>query len=130
MALIDNRGRQLPFFINVFTYEDIRTANFDPITLKRDAKHGSTDLNDSQIGVYSRGGFLVRPDTDGAFYGIAFDDYKNNIINGSPSLTGLLPQEFLGLASTWIECPMIKVYAKNNGTYPNTASYINVAPLT
>jgi hypothetical protein len=124
MTLTDNRGRQIPFFIQNFTYEDIRTANFDPITTLHDAKHvHPTELNISEVGSYQKGGFLVRPDTDGVIYGIPWRDYVNN----RKSLTGLTPQSFLGLASTWIECPMVKVYAKNDGTYPATSSYINVA---
>jgi len=124
MTLTDNRGRQIPFFIQNFTYEDIRTADFDPITTLHDAKHvHPTELNISEVGSYKKGGFLVRPDTDGALYGITLDSYLKN----NSSLTGLTPQAFLGLASTWIECPFVKVYAKNDGTYASTSSYINVA---
>ena len=122
MALIDNRGRQIPFFVNSFTYEHIATANFDPITLGTDV---TGTLNDSGIGKYSRNGFLVRPDTDGALYGITYDQYIRN----HKSLSGLTPQKFLGLANTWIECPFVKVYAANDGTYPSASAYINVAPL-
>jgi hypothetical protein len=131
MALIDNRGRQIPFFVNNYTLENIATANFDPITSLHDAIHAHpTEMNASRVGVYSRGGFLVRPDTDGALYGITWDAYKNNKIDGSPSLTGLLPQKFLGLANTWIECPFVKIYSKADGTYPSTSTEINVAPLS
>ena len=121
--MIDNRGRQIPFFVNSFTYEHIATANFDPITAATDT-YGNA-LNASQIGSYSRNGFLVRPDTDGAFYGITYDQYVRN----HKSLSGLIPQKFLGLANTWIECPFIKIYAANDGTYPSVAAYCNVAPL-
>jgi len=126
MALIDNRGRQVPFFVNDFTYESIATANFDPITLKHDADNvHPVEMNDSTIGKYTRNGFIVRPDTDGAIYMITHEQYTRN----HKSLTGLVPRKFLGLASTWIECPVVKVYAKNDGTYPATSDYINVAPV-
>jgi hypothetical protein len=130
MALIDNRGRQIPFFINTFTLESIATANFDPITTLHDALHvHPAVMNLSEVGVYSRRGFLVRPDTDGALYGITWEAYQNNKIDGSPSLTGLTPQKFLGLASTWIECPFVKIYSKADGTYPSLSTEINVAPV-
>jgi hypothetical protein len=122
MALIDNRGRQIPFFVNSFTYEHIATANFDPITLGTDV---TGTLNDSGIGKYSRNGFLVRPDTDGALYGITYDQYIRNY----KSLTGLTPQKFLGLANTWIECPFVKVYAASDAQYGSTSAYVNIAPL-
>lgn len=123
MTLNNRRGREISFFVDDFTYEDIRTANFDPITTLRDGKNVATDMNDSRLGTYKTGGFLVRPDTDGALYGITLDSYLKN----KSSLTGLTPQKFLGLASTWIECPFVKIYALNDGTYPSTSSYINVA---
>ena len=123
--MIDSRGRTIPFFVEDYIYQDIRSANFDPITLKLDAAHGATTLTDQQISVYSGRGFLVRPDTDGLFYGITYSAYIRN----HKSLTGLVPQGFLALANTWIECPFIKVYAKNDGTYANAASYCNIAPL-
>jgi hypothetical protein len=121
--MIDNRGRQIPFFVNSFSYEHIATADFDPITAATDTY--GTAFNASQIGRYSSGGFLVRPDTDGAFYGITYDQYIRN----HKSLTGLLPAKFLGLANTWIECPFIKICAANTGGYVGTSAYCNVAPL-
>jgi hypothetical protein len=126
MALIDNRGRQIPFFVGTFTYESIATANFDPITTLHDALHvHPTTLNDSELGKYTLGGFLVRPNADGLFYGITWEAYIRN----KKSLTGLTPQAFLGLASSWIEVPFIKVYASNDATYKTIATYINVAPI-
>ena len=126
MTLVTRRGAQIPFFIESFTYESIATANFDPITTKHDATHvHPTELSDSGIGMYSQNGFLVRPDTTGVFYGITWRQYFDN----KKSLTGLIPQAFLGLANTWIECPFVKCYAKNDADYKSAASYINVAPL-
>jgi len=122
MALIDNRGRQIPFFITSFTYEHIATANFDPITSGTDAT-GTLSISDK--GKYSRNGFLVRPDTDGALYGITYDQYIRN----NKSLTSLIPQKFLGLANTWIECPFVKIFANSDGTYASASAYINVAPI-
>jgi hypothetical protein len=115
--MIDNRGRQIPFFVNDFSYEHIASVDFDPITNATDT-YGNA-LNTSQVGKYSKG-FLVRPDTDGLFYGITYDRYLRN----HKSLVGLTPIPFLGLANTWIECPYIKVYAADT-----TSDYINVAPL-
>lgn len=124
MTLTNRRGREISFFIDDFTYEDIRTANFDPITTLHDGKNvHPIEMNDSRLGTYKKGGFLVRPDTDGALYGITLDSYLKN----NSSLTGLTPQKFLGLASTWIECPFVKIYALNDGTYASASSYINVA---
>jgi hypothetical protein len=120
MALIDNTGRQIPFFVKSYSYEHIATENFDPITRGVD---GLGTLNASQLGKYTRNGFLVRPNTDGILCAITHDQYIRN----HKSLTGLTPQNFLGLANTWIECPLIKVYAKSDATYGSTSDYINVA---
>jgi hypothetical protein len=123
MALIDNRGRQIPFFIEDFTYEHVASAAFDPITTGTDSYGNALDA--STVGKFSKKGFLVRPDTDGLFYGITFAAYDRN----HKSLTGLTPTPFLGLANTWIECPYVKIYKTVGGSYPASAVYINVAPL-
>jgi hypothetical protein len=126
MAVVDRLGRQIPFFVEHFSYEDIRTADFDPITSLHDAYHvHPTVMTDTEVGVYEDRGFLVRPDTDGALFGITFYQYTQN----KRSLTGLLPQQFLASANTWIECPFVKVYAKNAQSYTGASSYINVAPI-
>lgn len=124
MTITGRNGREIPFFVDDYTYEDIRTANFDPITTLHDGKNAHpTEMNDSRLGTYTKAGFIVRPDTDGVIYMITLDSYLKN----KSSLTGLLPQAFLGAANSWIECPVVKVYALNDGTYPATSSYINVA---
>lgn len=125
MTLNNRRGREVPFFVDDFTYEDIRTAAFDPITTLHDAKNAHpVEMNDSRLGQYKTGGFLVRPDTDGKVYMITLDSYLKN----RSSLTGLIPQAFLGQANTWIECPVVKVFALDDATYTDsTPSYINVA---
>jgi hypothetical protein len=126
MAINDNRGRQIPFFVEHFTYEDIQTANFDPITSLHNATHvHPTELNASEVGEYSQKGFLIRPDTDGLIYGITWRDYIDN----KKSLTGLSPQAYLASANTWIECAYVKIYAHNDATYPSGSHYINVAPI-
>ncbi len=124
MTLTNRNGREIPFFISDFTYESIATANFDPITSLHDGKNvHPVEMNDSRLGSYQKGGFLVRPNADGLLYGITWQDYRNN----HNSLTGLVPQAFLGAENSWIECPFVKVYASNDGTYPSTPTLINVA---
>lgn len=126
MALTDNRGRQIPFFVENFTLENITNDDFDPITLKTDSAHPGVDLNDSQIGSYTQGGFLVRPNADGYVYGITWRQWLDN----GKSLVGLAPQGFLGLASTWVEVPYVKIFASDDGAYPTVATSINVAPIS
>jgi hypothetical protein len=125
MTLNNRRGREVPLFVDDFTYEDIRTAAFDPITTLHDAKNvHPAEMNDSRLGTYKTGGFLVRPDTDGKVYMITLDSYLKN----KSSLTGLVPQAFLGSANSWIECPVVKVFSLDDATYTDsTPSYINVA---
>jgi len=120
MALLDSQGRNIPFFVDYFMYEHIATADFSPL---EDPSYPDTALSH-----FVEKGFLVRPDTDGLFYGITLYDYLRNINKTTqlPTLTGLVPQAFLGVANTWIECRFVKVYAHNNGTYATTSSYINV----
>ena len=124
MALIDRRGRNIPFFVESFTYESIATTDFDPITSGSDA---TGTLNASKVGDIKARGFLVRPDTDGALYGITHRQYIDATRNGG-TLAGLLPQKYLGVANSWIEVPFVKVFA-GNGSYQSTSSYINVAPI-
>ena len=133
MTLTNRNGREIPFYVDDYTYEDIRTANFDPITTLRDGHNVATDMNISRLGTYEKAGFLVRPDTDGILYAITWDQYSKAIRPGQTlaqrqaALLALVPQEFLGLASTWIECAVVKVFALNDGSYASTSDYINVA---
>ena len=122
MTITGRNGREVPFFVDDYTYEDIRTADFDPITTETDAKN-PVAMNASRLGTYMSAGFLVRPDTDGVIYMITLDSYKKN----RSSLVGLVPQAFLGAANQWIECPVVKVFAKDDDDYASLASYINVA---
>jgi hypothetical protein len=125
MAIIDNRGRNVPFFVENFTLENITNDDFDPITTLTDSAHAPGTLTASQVGQYTQGGFLVRPNADGYVYGITWRQWIDN----GKSLTGLAPQGFLGLASTWVEVPYVKIYAADDGAYPTDATSINVAPI-
>jgi hypothetical protein len=126
MALIDNRGNQVPFFVEDFTLENITNDDFDPITLLTDSAHVPGSLNASQVGRYTKAGFLVRPNADGYVYGITWRQWLDN----GKSFVGLMPQGFLGLASTWVEVPYVKIYASDDGTFPTVATSINVAPIS
>jgi len=132
MTLTNRNGREIPFFVADYTREDIRTANFDPITTLRDGRNVATDMNASRLGTYEAAGFLVRPDTAGVLYCITWDQYKRALHAGQTYaqrlvvLAALVPQPFIGAAGAWVECAVVKVFAKNDGTYPSASDYINV----
>lgn len=113
MAQTDGQGRNIPFFIDFFELKSILINDFSPIE--------DPSLSDSEIGVYVDKGFLVRPNADGALYGITLYAYENN----SKSLTGLLPEKYLGVDNQWIECRFVKVYS-NNVDWVTVATEINV----
>jgi len=133
MTLTNRQGREIPFFVTDATYEDIQTADFDPITTLRDGKDLATDMNDSRLGCYEAAGFLVKPDTAGVLYAITWEQYSKAISAGQTYaqrlvvLAALVPQAHIGVAGSWIECPMVKVFAQDDGDYASLASYINVA---
>jgi len=110
--IVDAIGNFVPFFVSDFKYVDIRTNSYDPCT----------NETGSNIEKYLTNGFLVRPDTDGSFYGITWSAYQNN----NKSFVGLEPQTYLASANQWIECAFTKVYAKNDASFGNASSFINI----
>lgn len=114
MAVTDGHGRNIPFFVDFYEYHSIATADFSPVE--------DPSLEEHEIGAYTEKGFLVRPNADGNIYCIPLYDYEKN----GKDLTGLVPEPFDGLAHTWIECRMVKVFASNDGSYGSTPTAITV----
>jgi hypothetical protein len=115
--IVDKNGHNLPFFIDFYERYSIVTEDFSPIQ--------DPSLSASEIGVYTKNGFLVRPSADGDLYGITWYAYNKN----NNSLAGLVPKPFDGLANQWIECPFVKVYRGNVGQYRSVAPQITVGVL-
>ena len=114
MIIQDSKGRTVPFFIDWFTYESIATADYSPT----EDPSFDTQLN----GVIEDRGFLVRPDADGLLYGITLYAFKAN----NDSVSGLVPEAYLGVDNQWIECRFVKVFATNDSSYGTIAENINV----
>ena len=124
----DGLNRGVPFFISTYGYVSIAAANFDPLTTDTDWRGA---LNDSQYDYYVKNGFLARPNADGAFYAITWAQLEDAMgrahgLTRVQVLATLVPQQFLGAQSQWIECLLVKVFAANDQTYASTATAINV----
>jgi hypothetical protein len=124
----DGLNRNTPFFIQSYGYVDISAADFDPITDETDWRGA---LNDSQVGSYRKNGFLARPDADGAFYAITWDQYHTAMahpagLTEAQVIAAIVPQRFEGADNQWIECLLVKVFASNDGDYATVATSINV----
>ena len=119
-VLIDSEGRNVPLFIDYFHYKSIATADYSPIE--------DPSFDSEELGLIEKKGFLVRPNADGNFYGITLHAFLGNLtaVTKVPTLTGLVPELYLGSQNQWIECRFVKVYASNNGTYATVATAINV----
>jgi hypothetical protein len=113
--LVNSEGNFVPLFVTDLKYVDIRTSDFDPCT----------NEIATNIPKYMNFGFLVRPDTDGSFYGITWTQYNEN----GKILDGLEPQLYMGTAKEWIECPFVKVFAKNDSSFGNVSSFINIGRI-
>jgi len=132
--LHDTTGKSVPFLVDDFHLESIAIANFDPIGDEADAEH--VTLLASQIeNWYGKRGFLVRPDAEGSLYAVTWRQYKTALRAGmtfaekQAALAALVPKLFLGAANTWVECPVVKVYAHNEQEYPSAAETINVGKI-
>jgi hypothetical protein len=112
--ITDREGRNVPFFVDYFLYKSVATEDFSPTE--------DPSLSAVEIGLYVEKGFIVRPDADGDVYGITLYAYLRN----NKSLTGLIPQKFLGSQNQWVECRFIKIYPSNDTNYKTTATAINV----
>jgi hypothetical protein len=113
-TLVDREGRNQPLFIDYYEYHSIATEDFSPME--------DPCLSDEELGLYKANGFLVRPNADGSLYGVSLYHYKAN----GDSLTGLIPQRYLGSENQWVECRFIKILATNDGSYGSIATAINV----
>ena len=124
----DGLNRNTPFFIQSYGYVSIAAADFDPITDETDWRGA---LNDSQVGSYRKNGFLARPDADGAFYAVTWDQYHTAMrhpagLTEAQVIAAIVPQRFEGADNQWIECLLVKVFASNDGDYATVATAINV----
>jgi hypothetical protein len=115
--IIGGNNVNVPFLVDDYGYVDISTDDFDPITDLTDWKYPAGSMNASRRGMYIRKGFLARPNDDGNFYAITYRQYHE--VGGSfqdRRGVDLEPQLFLGSANTWIECPLVKVFATDAGS--------------
>lgn len=124
----DGLNRNTPFFIQDYGYVDISAADFDPITDEADWRGA---LNDSQVGSYRKNGFLARPDADGAFYAVTWDQYNTAMahpagLTEAQVIAAIVPQRFEGADNQWIECLLVKVFAADDDNYATIATSINV----
>ena len=124
----DGLNRNTPFFVQTYGYVDISADDFDPITTKTDWRG---DLNISQVGSYRTNGFLARPDADGAFYAVTWDQYNTAMVHPAGQteaevIAAIVPQLFEGADNQWIECLLVKVFSSADPTYPTICKNINV----
>ena len=124
----DGLNRNTPFFIQSYGYVNIAAANFDPITTEVDWRGA---LNISQVGSYRKNGFLARPDADGAFYAVTWDQYYTAMrhpagLTEAQVIAAIVPQRFEGADNQWIECLLVKVFAANDQTYTTIATSVNI----
>lgn len=127
----DGLSRNIPFFVDRYGYVNIVAAAFDPITTETDWRGA---LNDSQVDFYRKNGFLARPNDDGDFYAIQWEEY-NEAMKNPHGLTevqiiaALVPQLFNGVANQWIECLLIKIFAHTDEKYGCDATDCNIGLL-
>ena len=124
----DGLNRNTPFFIQSYGYVNIAAADFDPITTETDWRGA---LNISQVGSYRKNGFLARPDADGAFYAVTWDQYHTAMahpagLTEAQVIAAIVPQRFEGADNQWIECLLVKVFAANDQTYTTIATSVNI----
>ena len=131
----DGLNRNLPFFVHDYGYVNIAAADFDPITTETDWRGA---LNISQVGSYRKNGFLARPNADGNFYAVTWDQYHRAMHNPHgltevQIIATIVPQLFNGVENQWIECLLIKVFAhgpgQNGGQHDTICTDINVGLL-
>src|SRR5512133_1827594 len=110
-------GSDYPAFVDDILYVNVATADFSPIE----------DPSPSIPSLDAYKGFLVRPQADGNFYGITYTQW---VRAGRPvALTALVPVLITVSANQWLECPMVKIFAANDATYPCTANPLNIGVI-
>ena len=101
-------GTKVPFFVDDIEVKDISTADFSPSE--------DPSMSDTDKGKYLDKGFLVRAQADGNACVITLRQYLKN----NKTVTGLTPIKVIMSANQWLECRVVKVYAKDDATYPST----------
>ena len=127
----DGLGRNIPFFVDRYGYVSVVAAGFDPLTTETDWRGA---LNDSQVGSYRKNGFLARPNADGNFYAIQWEEYNEAMKNPhglteAQVIAALVPQLFNGVENQWIECLLIKIFAHTDQKYSTIATDCNIGLL-
>lgn len=125
----DGLNRNLPFFVQNYGYVNIAVVDFDPITTETDWRGA---LNASQVDYYRANGFLARPNADGNFYAITWQQYHEAMQNPHgltevAIIAALVPQLYNGVEDQWIECLLVKVFSHTgNQNYTTICTDINV----
>jgi len=130
-------GAAVPLIVDDYFLEDIETDAFDPLTTLHDSEHvHPLEMTEEHAwGLYGKNGFLVRPNADGDLWCITRRQLENAVRRGAPFadkvtiLAGLEPKRFNGVANTWVECPVVKVFGGEGGDtghYVSEATEINV----
>lgn len=136
MPLLDNTGRQIPFwFEDILNYASIATTDFDPIATYQAGSMASADL--SKLNMYVKGGFGVKNATDNSGYIYAvtwaqFQTYLNQnkgVLPASWTLAGIVPRQIFLAAGEWCVTPIVKVFKDNDGTYASTVVTINTGRI-
>jgi hypothetical protein len=126
-------GRALPLIVEDFNLEDITTDGFDPVTTLHDADNVSpAEMTEERaIAKYEKKGFMVRPNADGALYVVTHRQYieacktnKQTLATRVAILATLEPKKWNGVANSWCECPVIKVFG---GSGDRTGHYASIA---
>jgi hypothetical protein len=136
MPLLDNTGRQIPFwFEDILDYASIATTDFDPIATYVGGSKATSDL--SKLNKYIKGGFGVKNATDNSGYIYAvtwaqFQDYistNRGVVPANYTLAGIVPRQIFLASGEWCLTPIVKVFKDNDGTYASTVATINTGRI-
>jgi hypothetical protein len=138
MQLHMTKGSALPLIVDDYFCEDISPNAFDPFVTLHDSEHvhPTAMLVQYAYDQYIKNGFLVRPNEDGAIYCITWRQFHKacrpgmTLAQKQTALDALEPKKYNGVANTWIECPVVKVFGSTGdgaGHYlAEAATEINV----
>lgn len=114
MSVLDPRGRSIGLDFDNILYFDISSTDYDPITTGSTGEGAHTEA-------YGKG-FYVVPSATGYLYAITHRDWYDN----GGSFTGLTPKKIFTVVGTPLMVRLVKVIAKNDGTYTGNVTEINI----
>jgi len=125
-------GARTPFFATNITNYHSLASDFSPID------NSPAVYSDSEEDVYIKNGFLIKnaTDTAGLLYVVTWETFEaawsgvnQALVTRATVLATINPVDVYLASGQWLECPVVKVFATDDQSFPSVVTHINVGTI-